>query len=138
MVTESQLSDDLRELLEVRVLRREQRVAFEEGNDPIEKVSPVANNQDERSVASAIRSDAPAVEPLTDQFEYLSPVAVLADMELRYELKTVPATRVCVALRPRSFLRRRHTLRCSYPAFPADCPHPSRCHYRKRPVGHQR
>ena len=96
MVTESQLSNDLRELLEVRVLRREQRVAFEEGNDPIEKVSPVANNQDERSVASAIRSDAAAVEPLTDQFEYLSPVAVLADMELRYELKTVPATRVAL------------------------------------------
>ena len=78
------------------MLRREQRVAFEEGNDPLEKLLPVAHNQHKRSIASAVRPDAAAPEPFADQFEDLRPVAVLADMELRYELKPRPTTRVAL------------------------------------------
>ena len=41
----------------------------------------------------------------------------------------------CAAPRPRSCLLRRRILLCSRPVFPADCPHPSRCHYRERLAG---
>ena len=87
VMAESLLPDDAGELLEVRLLRREQRVALEEGDDASEQVAAVAHHEDQRPIASTVRSYAPASEPPLDQSKHLSPVAVLADMELGYELK---------------------------------------------------
>ena len=87
MVAESQLTHDAGELLEILLLRREQRVALEEGNDAFEQVFAVTHHKDKRSIASAIRLDVAAPKPRVNQLEYLSPVAVLADVKLGYQLK---------------------------------------------------
>ena len=43
--------------------------------------------------------------------------------------------RCCAGPRWQSNLRHQRTQQCSYPAFPADCPHPPHCHYTKHPFG---
>src|ERR1700742_272471 len=96
MVAESQLSDDRRELLEVRVLRREHRVAFEERDHALEQIVAIAHDQHECTVLAAVRPDAAASESLLDQMEHLSPVAVLADMELRNQLKPDATGRIAL------------------------------------------
>jgi hypothetical protein len=53
-----------------------------------EQILAVAHHEDERSITSAVRLDVAATQPLVNQLEHLCPVAVLADMELRYQLKT--------------------------------------------------
>src|SRR5262249_18452624 len=72
-------------------LRREHWGSLEERNHAVEELAAVTHHQDERSIALAVRSYSAASEPRTDQLEHLSPVAVLADMELRNELKAVVA-----------------------------------------------
>ena len=96
MVAESELSHDVSELLEVRLLRREHWVSLEEGDHPPEQVVAIPNDEHERTIVSAVRSDRTAAEPVADQLEHLSPVAVLADMELRNELIPDPAGRVAL------------------------------------------
>src|SRR5437762_474545 len=88
VLTESHLSDDVGELAKVRLFRREQRDAFKEWNDAIQKRLALANYEHQRSVALAIRLDVATAEPVANQLEHLSPVAVLADMKLRNELKS--------------------------------------------------
>src|SRR5262245_44249159 len=87
MVAESKLANDLGELQEVRLLRREQWVAFEERDDAVEQVLALSHDKDERTITSTVRSDCATTQPSLDQPEHLSPVAVLADVELRNELK---------------------------------------------------
>ena len=87
MVAESQLAHDAGELFKVLLLRREHWIAFEERNDLLEQVSAVTNHEDERSITSAVRLDVATPEPRANQLQYLGPVTVLADVELRYELK---------------------------------------------------
>ena len=96
MVTESLLPHDARELFEVRVLPREQAVAFEERDDAFEQVLAFAHDEHECTIASAVRSDGAAPKPVTNQLEYLSPVAVLADMELGHELKPDATSRIAL------------------------------------------
>ena len=96
MVAESKLSNDLGELHGVRLLRREQWVVFEERDDAIEQVHALAHDEDERAITSAVRSDGATTESNLDQPQHLSPVAVLADMELRHELKSDPTGRVAL------------------------------------------
>jgi hypothetical protein len=97
VVTESHRSDDASELLEILLLRREQRGTLEEWDHPLEQRLTIPHNQHQRAITLAVAPDRPAAEPRLDQLEHLSPVAILADMELWYELKP-DATR-CVALR---------------------------------------
>ncbi len=87
MVAESELTHDAGELLEVLLLRREQRIALEERNDALEQVFAVTHHEDECSIALAVRLDVAAPESSANQLEHLSPVAVLADVELRDKLK---------------------------------------------------
>ena len=96
VVASSKLTDDRGELLEVRVLRREHGVTLEERNDAFEQVAAVTNHEDERPITSAIRPDATATEPRTDELEDLCPVTVLADMELRNELESDATGRVAL------------------------------------------
>ena len=60
---------------------------FEEGNDALQKRLALANDEYQCSVTLAIRLDVATAEPVADHPENLRPVAVLADMELRHELK---------------------------------------------------
>ena len=96
MVAEGLITHDFRELLEVRLLRGEHGVSFKEGQDAFEQVVALSHNQDERSIAFAIRLDVTASEPHADQFKHLDPVAVLADMERRYKLKSDPRGRAAL------------------------------------------
>src|SRR5262245_24694738 len=96
MVAESELPNDLGELQEVRLLRREQWVAFEERDDAVEQVLALSHDEDERTITSAVRSDGATTQPSLNQHQHLSPVAVLADMELRNELKPDPTGRVAL------------------------------------------
>ncbi len=77
---------DARERLNVRVLRREQLVALEERNDSTQKCVAISHDVHQGSIRSAIPLDVATPEPRPDQLEHLSPVSVLADMELRYQL----------------------------------------------------
>ena len=96
MVSERQLPDDLSKRLDVCLLRREQRVRFEEWDDAFEKVVPFTDDIYDCAILQAIRPDSAATESIPDQLENLSPVTVLADMELRNKLK--PEATRCVAL----------------------------------------
>jgi hypothetical protein len=87
MVTMSHSSDDASELLEVRLLRRQKRVVLEEWNHALEQRPAVSHHEDECPIALAVRFDVATTEPAADQLEHLSPVAVLADVELGNELK---------------------------------------------------
>ena len=87
VVAESKLTHDGGELLEVRMLRGENWVSFEEWNHSFEQVVEIAHDEHESTIPTAVRSKASATESLLDQLEHLSPVAVLADVELRNELK---------------------------------------------------
>ena len=93
-MTASHLSNDFGELDEVRLLARQQRATLEEGNHALEKVGPVSNDQHDRSVTLAVRLDVAASEPFPDQLEHLSSVSVLADVELRDELKAESTARI--------------------------------------------
>jgi len=96
MVAQSHLSHDPSERDDVRLLRRQERVTFEERNDSLEQVASPPDDQYERSVLPAVAPDRPASEPRLDQLQYLRPVAVLADMELRDELEADAAARVAL------------------------------------------
>ena len=79
--------NDARELFKVRLLRREHGVAFKEGNHAFEQVVALAHDEHERPITFAVRPDVAAAQSRPDQFEHLSPVTVLADVELWDELK---------------------------------------------------
>ncbi len=96
MVALSKLPDDGCELLEVRVLRREHGVTFEERNHAFEQIAAVTNHEDKCPITLAVRSDATATEPRPDELEDLRPVTVLADMKLRNELESDATGRVAL------------------------------------------
>src|SRR5205823_14299096 len=77
-------------------LRREHGILFEEWNNAFEQVFAVTYHEYERPIALAVRPDATAAEPRTDELENLGPVTVLADMELRHELKSDATGRVAL------------------------------------------
>lgn len=87
VVTESHASHDVGELLKVHPLRGEQGASLEEGEDAFEEVRAITNHEDQRPIALAVRLDVATPKPRADQLENLSPIAVLADMELWNELK---------------------------------------------------
>ena len=96
VVAESELPHDRGELLEVRLLAREHGVAFEERHDAIEEVAALAHDEHQGPISSTVGLDVSASESTPDQLEHLSPVAVLADMELGDELITDATTRVAL------------------------------------------
>ena len=96
MVALSKLPNNRSELLEVRVLRREHGVTFEERNHAFEQVVAVTHHENECPITLAVRPDAAATEPCTDELEDLRPVTVLADMELRHELESDATSRVAL------------------------------------------
>ncbi len=94
MVTESHSSHNQGEPFDVRLLARQQDISLEERNYPLEQIRAVADDQHNCSVTLAVRLDVTASKPLPDQLEHLRPVSILADMELRNELKTETAARI--------------------------------------------
>src|SRR5215216_6044824 len=60
VMAESHLSDDRGELREVRLLRREHRVALEEWNHALQQVLALSHDEHESAVAGAVRSDVAA------------------------------------------------------------------------------
>ncbi len=78
------------------MLRRKKGTSLEERNHPLEQIFAVSNHKDERSIAFAIGLDVATAEPLADYLEYLGPVTILADMELRNELKPETTRRVAL------------------------------------------
>jgi hypothetical protein len=65
-------------------LCRQERDSFEEGDHVLEQLGAVLHHKHLNTIPHAIRSNAPALEPLLDQSKHLSSVAILSDMELRY------------------------------------------------------
>jgi hypothetical protein len=96
VMTLSHSSDDAGELLEVRMLRRQERDALEERNDGFEECTSFSDDEHNRSIPLAVRFDVAATQPLTDQLENLSPIAILADVELRDELESDAARGVAL------------------------------------------
>jgi hypothetical protein len=90
------LPDDVREFLEVGLLRREQRHALEEGDDRLHECCSVADDVDEGAVTLAVRLDVPAAQSPANELQHLRSVAVLADVKLRHELQ--PEARAGIAL----------------------------------------
>ena len=76
------------------MLRRKEGTSLEERNYSIEQILAVSNHKNESSIAFAIRLDVATAEPTLDYLEDLSPVAILADMELGNELKSNTTRRV--------------------------------------------
>ena len=55
----------------------------------LEEISALANNQNKRSILPSVRLYiSGSAEPLLNQMEHLIPLAVLAHVELRYQLIT--------------------------------------------------
>src|SRR5215218_8906252 len=79
MVPGSHGAHDARKLLEVLLLRGEQRLLLEEGNHPPEQILATSYHEDQRAILLPIGLDVAAPpEPRLDQRQYLGPVAVLA------------------------------------------------------------
>ena len=57
---------------------------FEEGNYGLKQRSSFSNDEHQRSIPFAVRFDVATTESVANQLEHLSPVAILADMELRH------------------------------------------------------
>jgi len=76
------------------MLRREKGTSLEERNHSLEQIAAVSNHKNESSVAFAVGLDVATAESLPNYLEYLSPVAVLADVELGNELKPDTTRRV--------------------------------------------
>ena len=81
---------------EVLLLAGQERLRLEERKNSRQEIYPVANHQDERSVtrAAMVLPYPPAAQPGRDKVEDLSPLRVLADVELRYKLPSDSRTRV--------------------------------------------
>ena len=79
--------NDRRELLELLVLRGDERRPLEERNHVRNEVYTPSNDVDQRTVLSSIGFDvAASTKPRLDHAQHLSPVTVLADMKLRHQL----------------------------------------------------
>jgi hypothetical protein len=90
-------SHDAGELLKVRRLAGEKRGLLEERNNRLQQIDPPSHHEDNRTILFAIWLDVTATaEAGLDQLENLSPVTVLADVELGHKLKTSPARRIPV------------------------------------------
>ena len=87
MVTERHRSNDHSKLLEVFLLRRQERRSFEEGDHVPQQVLSPSNDVDQSTIFPSIGLDVTAsTESLANQLKHLSPVTVLADMKLRDQL----------------------------------------------------
>ena len=100
MFVASHGSHDRGERLDVSLFRGEQRVSFEEGNHAPEECAAISHDVHECTIRLAVRLDVATAESRPDQLENLGPVTVLADVELRYELKP-DATRTVALHRDR-------------------------------------
>ena len=87
MVAESHAPDDTGEYLEIHPLRREEGTSLEERKDALEQRLAVSHHEHQCPIVPAVRLDVATAEPVAYQLQYLSPVAVLADVELRNQLK---------------------------------------------------
>jgi hypothetical protein len=97
MFTESHRSHDRRKLLEVLVLRGQERRPLKEGDHVLQKVTSPSDNINQSTILLSIGLDvAAAIEPIAYQPKHLSPVTVLADMKLWNQL--IPATTRWVAI----------------------------------------
>ena len=74
----------------------ENGVTFEKRDHTLDEIDAIAYDEHERSISTAVRSDATASKPLLNQSEHLIPVTVLADMELRYQLRPDAARRLAL------------------------------------------
>jgi hypothetical protein len=97
MVTESHCSHDRRKLLEVLLLGRQERRPLEEGNHALKEISTSSYDVDKSTIFPSVGLDVTATtESLAYQPKHLSPVTVLADMKLRYQLIPAATGRVAV------------------------------------------
>jgi len=77
---------------ELTLLRAHERLRLEEWDDPRQEVFPTANHVHQRGVRtrSMVLTNLTAAEAADDEVENLTPFAVLADAELRYQLPAGP------------------------------------------------
>jgi hypothetical protein len=89
-------SHDVGKGKEVTTFAAEQRLRFEEWDHPAQQVDPATDDVYQRPVhrSAMVLADSPTPEPMGDEVENLTPLGILADMELRYELPPDPRTRV--------------------------------------------
>ena len=98
MLTDVHRSNYLSEDGELLLLAAHQRFSFEERDDLCQEVVPPAHNEHQRGVACAamVLPDVSTVQTPADEVQDLSPLCVLADVELRYELPTQPSARIAL------------------------------------------
>ncbi len=77
---------------ELLLFATQKRIAFEEGDHPLEEIHSSTNNQHVGVVirSSMVLTDRSATDPPPYQVEDLDPDDVLADSELRHKLPTAP------------------------------------------------
>ena len=83
-------SHDVRKGLEISLLRADDRLRFEEWDDPRQQVLPFPNHEHQGGVrrGSMVLLDPSAAEALSDEVEDLTPFSVLTHVELRHQLPT--------------------------------------------------
>jgi len=80
---------------EVPLFRAQKRLSFEERDHFRQQIVPIAHDEHETRVAVAmVLSDPSAAEPLLNQVEDLTSIAVLTDVELGDELPAGSRTRI--------------------------------------------
>ena len=97
MLTACHRSHDRRKLLKVLLLRGQKRRSFEERDNALQQVHTPSNDVHQSTVLPSVGLDVTASpESLANQLEHLSPVAVLADMELWNQLKTASTRGIAI------------------------------------------
>ena len=78
------------------LLRTQEGLTIEKRDDSCHKIVPVAHHQHKRGVArtAVVLANASAAEPALEEIKDLSPLRILADVELRHELPTNSCARV--------------------------------------------
>ena len=87
---------DEAEGLELELLCAQEGLTFEEREDSVHEVAPVAHHQDKRGVArtAMVLPDSSTAKPALEEVKDLSPFRVLAAVELGHELETSSSARV--------------------------------------------
>ena len=87
---------DEAEGLELELLCAQEGLTFEEREDSVHEIAPVAHHQHKGGVArtAMVLPDVSAAKPALEEIEDLSPFRVLAAVELRHELETSSSARV--------------------------------------------
>jgi hypothetical protein len=88
--------NDVGESVEVPLLAAQKGIRLEERDYLTQEIGSIANDEHESRVlrSAMVLLDPSAAQPVLDEVEDLTPLRVLADMELRHELPTNPRARI--------------------------------------------